>query len=175
MDAETIDHLASALSSVATTIALLVGAIWAWHHFVRRRDLSPKVDLTVGVEFLGPHPDASCRLLQVTADLANSGTVRHEIASLTYSLRVLCEDDACASSEAVLGQVVFPTSIVSKRRFFPEDWGGSFVDAGVTNTYRSVTTVPSKARFVLATARFVYAGDKASDFHMSERAFPVPA
>jgi hypothetical protein len=172
--AEFIDHLASAVSSLGTLFALVVGAGWAWWHFYRRRDLHPKVDFTVGIEFLGQQPGSDHIVVQVIADLTNSGQVRHEISEITYSLRVLrLGDPVRAGGQNILEQLEFPTKVVSNRRFFPESWVHTFVDPGVKNSYRSVTTIPADTRLVLATAWFAYASAKDS-FHRSERVFRVP-
>lgn len=167
------DQIGSIIEHGATVLAVLVGSAWAAMHFWLRRDLSAKLDQEISVEFLGLQGDEI--LVQVEVALSNSGAVRHTLTDINYRLRTLNQEDTVASDpEKHLGQVQFPHAIVRERRFFPEAWEYSYVEPGVTNHYRSITTIPRDASFVLASSRLVFE-DKRSDFHQPQRAFAVPA
>ena len=165
------EAVASIASDLTTAVAVLVGGVWAVVHFWKRRDLSPKIDLTASLDFFGAH--GSEFMVEIQVQLENLGALRHKVSDLVYSLRILRDDDPVVSDDRILGQVSFPHPVAERRRLFPSEWGYSFVDPGVKNTYRSVTTIPRDARFVLVSCRFTY-GDRESDFHVSQRVLPVP-
>ena len=121
------EHLTAAIENVATAVALIGGAFWAYFRFWRQREGHGRVDLTADLAFVGRRGDQW--IVEVIARLENKGLVRHWLDQLTFSTRYLLDGDALEFGEKQINyQLKFPHRGPSGR-LFPEDWNGSFVES----------------------------------------------
>ena len=145
----------SAISAAAT-------CAWVLRNWHRQREDFPKIDLSCCVRAITRTPTHT--LVDVTADVKNSGRVRHNIKNMTYDLRGARKDALTEGGDLYLSQVIFPVVIRKDQRFFPTEWQYSFVDATNTTTYRNVILVPNDVDIFHLTVRMQYE-EKVSDFH----------
>ena len=172
MTLDELQTIAETTESVATVIALAVGAVWAYGRFRREREGYAKIDLTVDIDFLGIQEGKW--LVHLVARVSNAGKVRHWIRDFSFRLRALPSGVAPTDGgEKICHQVVFP-EVLKRGTWLPPTWLGTFVDPGVQNVYRHVAAVPVGISFVLLDGMFRYADEK-SESHHSTRAFRVPA
>jgi hypothetical protein len=82
---DNLDTAASALQSVATTVALGVGAIWAYFKFIKDRVYRPRVEVSIQTDTLTfeNHENMVCRLA-----LKNIGTSKVELIQKGTGLRL---------------------------------------------------------------------------------------
>lgn len=168
--------LASSIADTAQALALLVGGAWAYLHFVWARDRYPRVTLHTDMKVMGTQGQGMGEqvLAVVEARVRNHGNVRLRFRHATFTLRTLRATDTLQDgSAAILGQAVFPHREVRDRRFFPDEWEYTFVDAGGESTYRSVVRLPTDTTYALVSVRFQYEGDEESDFHADSVVVPV--
>lgn len=67
---ETFKNIAAGVASIATTVALLIGGVWAWFKFIRGRTFNPRISY----EILGqwrPIDDATAYVLHVRVRVTN--------------------------------------------------------------------------------------------------------
>jgi len=145
----------SAISATAT-------CAWVLRNWHRQREDFPKIDLSCGIKPIIRTPTHT--LVDVTADVKNSGKVRHSIKNMTYNLRGARKDSLIEGDDLYLSQVIFPIVIRSDQRFFPASWVYSFVDSTNSTTYRNVILVPNDIDVFHLTVRMQY-DERKSDFH----------
>lgn len=141
--------LAKAVAAIAkdatTTVAVVVGGIWALWKFAIRREAHPKIQFSVELNVLGPLGDRI--VVEVAALLENKGVVRHQITNFVFSLLYLPEGAPLQEEEAFNGQVQFREA-VSKRSWINPDYEYVFVDP--TNNakiyIRHITSCGSRVR-----------------------------
>lgn len=160
------------ITTYAETTALLLGGAWAYWRFVRERDRYPRVTLTARVEQVAWHADR--RLVRVSVDVRNDGSVRLIIPKMRYTLRTIREGDPPTDGgDDVLGQPVFPHVDVRRRPFTHPRHEYSFVDAGTTATFSSLAYVHGDARVALAQVTLRYR-DPDSEFHGAVATVELP-
>jgi hypothetical protein len=92
MSCEEFNHLAGGISSIATTLALIVGGIWTYRRFVRTREAYPKIEFTVDLAFV--RKQGGFWVVEAIANMENKGLVRHSIRKFTFDLRYMLPSDA---------------------------------------------------------------------------------
>jgi hypothetical protein len=151
---DAVDKVTSAAQHVATVIALAVGGAWTYQRFIRQREGRSRIELTVSLEVIGRHPKGW--IAQIVARAENKGQVRHKMKTVEFKLN---------------GELDFG----HKHRhgsFVPEDWDGTFIDAGVTQEYRYSVDLPLEASFAWVFAKFAYEDPK-SDFHTATKVVAI--
>lgn len=162
--------LTDILSGLATIAALIAAGIWGWYNFGLRREAHPKVQFDLDAEIIA-RQDGQV-LLELSATLQNLGQVRHRISDFTFRLFTLRGSDAIeAGGDRINGQVRF-TPI---RRDVP--WMGhgysTFIDAGVTQTYRHITAVPDDVTLCMLHSSFDYP-DSPGQSHSAQKVRALP-
>jgi hypothetical protein len=149
------------LSSIVGILGWIVTGAWmlrGWH--VRRED-KPKINLNATLREV-----AVCdgnRIVEILAEVENTGEVRHTFRNITYTLRG-SDLKTIESDPALLGQIRLPLKLVTKQRFFPPSWEYSFVDAGQVSKYRSLIVIPDHVRLLKLSVIMSY-DESESDFH----------
>lgn len=134
---------------------------WFLREHIKKRNDFPRINLHVSMREITKSSDS--RVVEVTAEVENTGEVRHVFRSIKYDVRGSDAQDLRESQKA-LGQVSLPISVVRKRRFFPKSWEYSFVDAGQKSTYKHLILVPAEVK--IAQLRVIMSYDEEeSDFH----------
>lgn len=136
-------------------------AIWfIRQHFKLRQDYA-RIDMNASMNQLAVNDEYN--VVEVFAEVENTGAIRHYIRDLTYTIRG-SGMESLASNVDLMSQVDLPVVIARDCRFFPEDWEYSFVDAGKRSRWRHLILVPRSIKIVQLTVRMGYE-DKESDFH----------
>jgi len=169
---EAVKNYAQAVQSVATVIAIIFGGIWAYFRFIRQREHSLKVEFTIDAEFIG-FQDKKW-LVEIIANVENKGAVLHKISDFYFLLRYVKTADELDDGEE---NINFQTNIEHFRKkgyFIPQNWEYSFIEPGIKNEYKYVTTLPIEATFVLIHGKFKYQSDE-HEFHTAIKLKKVPS
>jgi len=169
MSYEEFDHLASGLSSIATILALLIGAIWTYQRFVRTREANPKIQFTVDISFVAKQN--GYWIAEVLAFLENKGLVRHDITTFTYDVRFFLENDQIRKCSDFNVYVPHEDSESGKGSWLPKDWGSTYIEPGLLTRYSSLIRIPESATAVLIHGKFQYGKD---DWHTADKLVQVP-
>ena len=140
----------------------LATCAWVIRNWKLQREDFPRIELDCRVRHISRSDSNS--MVEISADVKNTGKVRHKIRNISYSLRGAVMDEAREGDDVHLNQVIFPVEIRENQRFFPASWVYSFVDAGSTSTYRNVILVSNDVDIFHLNVRMQYE-DEASDFH----------
>jgi hypothetical protein len=142
-------------------IGWFITGVWILRDHLRKRNDFPRINLHASLREIAR--SGNDRVVEVVAEIENSGNVRHVFRSITYSIRGSRLKDLM-NDPTILGQVHLPIVVTRSRRFFPRSWEYSFVDAGQKSTYRHLITIPRWVR--LAQLHVIMSYDDAeSDFH----------
>jgi hypothetical protein len=159
-----------AASSLATFLAVVIGGVWAYVKFVRRREHAPRVDFTVEVGFVGEQREHW--LVDIQAFVNNEGLVRHTFRVFDFELRCLYDEDAVLDGgDEIGGQTLIP-HLLRHGSWLPEGWGESFIEPGLRTRYSYVASVPRRASFVLLHGELEYGDGRVT--HTAERLLQVP-
>lgn len=168
MSLEDFSSAAGGLESIATVVALVVGAYWTYTRFIKQRENFPFIEFTVDMNFIGKQ-DGSW-IVELIAHLENKGKVQHCFSDLQFDLAALFQTDQLQSKgELFGGQAYFPHEI-ARRPWIPA--GTYFIEPGLRNKYSYVARVPEEATFLMLHGRFTYECQPAS--HTAERTLAVP-
>jgi hypothetical protein len=142
-------------------VGWLVTGAWMLRTWYVRREDKPRINVIANLRKI--YSNEQQQIVEIEAQIANSGDVRHIFRDMTYSLRG-SDLSNIKSSEKALGQVELDYERADCVRFFPETWGYSFVDAGQTSTYRTIVELPASIKLLKLTVNMKY-GEHESDFH----------
>jgi hypothetical protein len=169
MNPENFNHVAGAIESLATAVALGVGAYWTYTRFIKQREDFAFIEFTVDMDFVG-RQDGSW-IVELVAYLENKGKVQHRFSDLSFDLAALFRHDQLRSNNELYGgQAIFPHEI-ARRPWIPA--GNYFIEPGLKNKHSYVARVPEEATFLMLHGRFTYENQPAS--HTAERTLAVPA
>jgi len=160
-----------AANSLATFLAVVIGGVWAYVKFVRRREHAPRVDFTVEVGFVGEQREHW--LVDLQAFVNNEGLVRHTFRVFKFELRCLYDNDAVLDGGDDMGGQTLIPHLLRQGAWLPEEWGESFIEPGLRTRYSYVASVPRRAAFVLLHGVLVYGDGRVT--HTAERLVHVPA
>lgn len=168
MSPEDFNNVAGAIESIATVVALGVGAYWTYTRFIKQRDDFPFIEFTVDMKFIGKQ-DGSW-IVELVAYLENKGKVQHQFSDLQFDLAALFQNDHLQSrAELFRGQAIFPHEI-ARRPWIPA--GTYFIEPGLRNKYSYVARVPEEATYLMLHGWFTYQNQEES--HAAERTLAVP-
>jgi hypothetical protein len=157
------------IGSVATTIALLIGATWAYYRFIRQRENYPLIDFTVDIVF---HKRiGNWWVVELIAFIDNKGKVQHKIKDFDFDLSALTGSDQVTTSEDFGGQVYFP-HLIAKGSFLPKRFKYFFMEPGLKNKYSYIARIPVEAEVVILHSWFNYLDGKHS--HTAEVTMKLP-
>jgi hypothetical protein len=140
----------------------ITGAWFIRQHFKRRDDF-PRVNVHSSMREIAKSEDK--RIVEVIAEIENTGEVRHKFRSIVYDIRGSALENM-SEKAGPLDQVHLPILVARDRRFFPKSWEYSFVDAGQKSTYRHLISIPTNVKLVQLKVTMIYE-DEESDFHRS--------
>lgn len=169
MTYEQFEQFAGAWESIATTIALIVGAIWAYQRFIRQREAHPYVSFSVDINLVGRQ--GGYWITELQAWIENKGKVRHEITDFQFDLFALRPSDEVGLNPEIGNQVFFPHE-VAKGSWIPKTWRSTFIDPGVKTHYSHMVRVPEDVSFIIMHAWFAYPGT--NDSHSAEKTIAIP-
>ncbi len=151
MGIEDFKNLAEGISAVVSSVAILLGGLWAYWKFVIQREREPRAEFDVTGEFLGVQDGKW--LLEISARLNNKGQVRHLMKNATMNIRYLTAADPILESQEKghFKQVSFPHSI--GRRTV---WWDSYIDPGLEFRNSYLAWVPAEATYILLLCNFQY-------------------
>jgi hypothetical protein len=168
MTFEEFNHLAGGVESVATVLALAVGAYWTYIRFIKQRENYAFIEFTVDMYFVG-RQDGKW-IVELIAYLENKGKVQHQFSDLAFDFAALFRGDPVKSTQDFGGQALFPREI-SRRPWIPP--GNYFIEPGVRAKYSYVAHLPEEATYAMLHGHFTYRNQPA--WHTAERTLAVPA
>ena len=141
---------------------------------LQTRENAERIDFAVEVRFVARHDESW--LVELAARLDNKGLVRYETNELTFDLRCIYPDDPLSpGGPEINGQTLIP-HVVTTGSWLPADWGGTFIEPGLSTRYSFIAAVPAGAVAVLLHGRFRYQPGNDERFsHTAETFEAVPA
>ena len=131
---------------------------------------APRVDLDVDVKFVGRQGDRW--LVEIVADVENSGLVCNSIEAFDFSLRCIYPSDPVEDGDALINyQAKIPHKIKSGS-WLPVTWTGTVVEPGTSVRYTHIAAVPSQASFVFVHGRCKYS---TGTYHTADKLIRVPS
>ena len=156
--------ITAALQSVVTSIALVVGGLWAYQKFRYRREREPRAEFDLDVTFVGSQDGRV--LIEVSAFVENKGSVRHPVSNFSITIRYLLDSDPIVDgAKKIKDQVIVPHG--GGKHLL---WEKTYIDPGLKYRNSYITSVPGEATFVLVLGSFFYGCE---EFRM-QRLFKVP-
>lgn len=161
--------LASAGASIATVIALMIGAYWTYIRFIKQREDFAFVEFTVDFCFLGKQ--GGWWIVELIANLENKGKVVHEFRDLSFDLAALFGGDPVVEEQRFGGQAFFP-HVLARGPWPPED--EYYIEPGTRARYSYVARVPEAASFLMLHGKFTYTYLDKKHWHKGKRTVKVP-
>lgn len=160
----------SVIQSLVTTGGVIIGGVWAYLKFVKRREDYPHIEFTVEIEFVGTQKDEW--MVELLAFVENKGLVPHLIKTFEFDLRCMYEEDEITEGDKTINYQTLIPHFLKEGAWIPRDWSNTFIEPGLSAKYSYITTVPRRTSFVLLHGRFVYQDGKSS--HTADRFIKVP-
>jgi len=160
--------IAGIVKDITTSIGIIVGGGWAFWRFVLRRERHAKIQFDLDLNVVSREHDSL--VVEVIAVVENKGLVRHVLQDFKFDLLYLENKDQITTGDERINQQVLFKPVFKKRYWIPPDWLGTFIDAGVTQKYTYVASVPKTASMLLIFASFKYP-DSESEFHTAQKVF----
>ena len=133
--------------------AAIFSGYWVLRDAHRRDKYFPKMEFLVDVLFKAELDDAW--LVEIVSTIRNRGIVRFYAAELIFDLRGMRADDTIDETRDEIARQTNFAHPLKEGRWY-ERFDGTFVEAGTTQIYRHVTTVPKTMAAVLAHGHLVY-------------------
>lgn len=149
------------LSDWLGVIGWFTAGFWFIRQHLKLRADFPRIN--IHAELRQVASSGGNRIVEVIAEVENTGEVRHVFRDLTYGIRG-SDLGLVGDNPAILGQVYLPIVVAKRRRFFPSSWEYSFVDAGQKSTYRHLILIPERVKLAQLKVVMSY-DDEESDFH----------
>ncbi len=163
--------LVDTLQAIITTLAIIIGGIWALRRYVFQREGFPRIEFFVDANFVGVHQDEW--LVEFLGMLKNEGNVPHRIKRFDFSVRALLDSDRLEDGEQVRGQVLFP-HVIKKGSWIPGDKDVPMVlMPSVSFRYSYQYHVPLSASFLLIQGRLYYEGHEHLE-HRADKVVKIP-
>jgi len=169
MTYEDYNHVAGAIQSVATTIALLIGGWWAYMRFWREREGHAHIEFTADIRFVEQRPN--CWVVELISNVENKGRVQQRITKFEFDLYCLSVNDPVNTAEQYGGQVLFP-HLVAKGSWRPDSMEYFFLEPGVSGKYSYIARVPANATSIILHSWFDYGDGRHS--HTAECTVACP-
>ncbi|MCB9450933.1 MAG: hypothetical protein H6672_05805 [Anaerolineaceae bacterium] len=142
---ETITQIVQAL---VTSLAIVVGGLWALRKYVFQREGSPRIDFSVDVNFVGVHKD--CWVIEILGMLKNHGGVPHKITDLSFNLRYFDTTDSLVEGPDDINQQLLIPNISKRGVWTPaRSKEPMIILPGVTLRYSYLHWIPPTAKFLL--------------------------
>lgn len=164
---EDFNLLAGGVESVATVLALCIGAYWTYTRFIKQRENYAFIEFSIDINFVGKQHGKW--IIELIAYLENKGKVQHQFSDLSFDLAFLMHDDAVESSKKYGGQALFPHEL-PRCPWIP--LGNYFIEPGLKAKYSYVAQIPERATYVMLHGHFTYKDQPAT--HRAERTLSVP-
>lgn len=172
MDPKAFSTWVTVVKDSATTLAIILGGVWALWKYVLRRESRAKIQFSLDLNLVARLDDKW--IVEAIAVVENKGLVRHNVRDFRFDLHYLPRGAAVREGDERINQQVLFEPVVRKKYWIPPDWLSTFVDPGVTQRYTYVTWLPGDAAVALLYAQFRYP-DADSEFHTAQKAFPIPS
>ena len=157
-----------AVQAIVTSVALVVGGGWALWRFVLQREGRAKIEFSLALNTLEVQKDRL--LVEVAATVTNRGLVRHWLKDFSFDLLCLTDEDAVVEGDKRINFQVLFQPVIKKRYWIHPDWISTFIDAGVSQSYTYVASLPQNSTYALVFAKFKYP-DQESEFHTAQKVF----
>ena len=171
MNINTLKTVTDILSAAITTLAIVVGGLWALRRYVFEKEGFPRIEFFVDADFVGIHQDEW--VVEILGLLKNQGNVPHRIKGLSFSVRAILDSDPIQDGEEIRGQLIFPHKIKNES-WRPTDTKSPMVlMPGISLRYSYQYHVPISADFLLIQGSLNYDEHGALE-HRADKVVRVP-
>ncbi len=155
------------------TLAIAVGAVvWGALKVKRRREYFPRVEFTVGVDFVSL--ERGHRVVTLNAYVENKGFVRHELTGFDFELRYARRSDPLVDGDASIGhQARIPLTLKSGS-WLAASGGRAFVDPGLSTRYSHIASLPEESWLLLLHGWLSFQHGGRSYRHAADTLVAVP-
>lgn len=152
------------------SLAILVGALWAYFRFRSESPLHPRIEFDIDCKFLGPQNGDYLAGLTIFAN--NKGSVEHKFEEIRIRIRGIKKGAPLTEFAEYPSMVNFPEKIIVPGiNIVPDKYEYFFVRPGVHQRFNYAVLVDADVRFIIVRAGFKYQDSK--EVHTSERVFEV--
>ena len=150
-------HWSEIVENLMTAIAILIGGGWTIYRFGIFREGHPKLQLDIELSLTGLHKDKY--IIELCAIIDNKGLIRQPIKEFRFDLRALLSTTPVnIDNNWINYQIEFSKTFILDREWVPQDpdvkWYDAFIDGGVVQKYRYVTSIPIETSYLLFYTRF---------------------
>jgi hypothetical protein len=157
---EPFKNLAEGIQSIVTSVALIVGGIWAGWRFVLTREGKALIEPELDIIFV--QQQNGRWIIELVAVLNNKGRAQLRIRNFGFELRYSVPEDNIESGAILIPDVFhsqkelkFPAHLELKGSWLDDD-ETIILEPGVRYRHSISTSVPNEATAVLATIQFEY-------------------
>lgn len=162
---EDFNHFASALESIFTIVAIVLGGIWVWRQFWINQEGYSHIQSSASIEFIRWQNDHW--IVELNTVLRNLGKAPHKIAEFNFDLLALTEGKVENNEKADWnGQLKFPVPTEIESSYLPEGTEFFFIGPGVEAKYSYVACIKDTATVLCLHSRFVYADKRRHGFSL---------
>lgn len=150
-------HWSEVVKNLMTAVAIIIGGVWTIYRFGLFREGRPKLQLDIELLLIGIHQDKY--IVELCSIIENKGLVRQPIKQFKFDLRALFPNTPInLNNNWINNQVEFSETFILDKEWVPQEpdvkWYDAFIDGGVTQKYRYVTSIPKEVSCLLFYTRF---------------------
>lgn len=168
---EKFGQLTGGLASIASFLAVVIGAVWAYRRFIRQEENFPYINFTADINFICKQ--GGYWVVELISTIENKGKVPHRFSEAAFDLNALLPNDAIELNKEFGNQVFFPHEI-AKGSWIPTHTAYFFIAPGATSKYSYIASVPEEATAIMFHSWFKY-DDRRDVAHAAERTVRVPS
>ncbi len=171
MDINRVKAIFDIIAASVTTLAVIIGGLWALRRYVFQKEGFPRVEFFVDADFVGIHQDEW--VIEILGLLKNQGSVPHRIKGLRFSVRTILDSDPIQDAEKTRWQLDFPHKI-KEGSWTPTDTKSPMVIMpGISLRYSYQYHIPISARFLLIQGTLNY-DEHGNLEHRADKVLKVP-
>ena len=164
MDTNNLKDISEILKNLMTTLAIVVGGIWAFRKYILQRENVAKIHSSLSIAFISKNNNFW--VTEIAALIENKGLVKHKIFSSTFlfELRYISKDSNLINqkidSNHETHQVLFDKPIylnekqIIENKWLPENWEFITIEPGIKRRISLIVSIPIEAKTIFLRSKF---------------------
>ena len=157
---EIFKNKAQGFQAVVTSIALIIGGVWAIWRFIFQREGVPHIEFSADINVIGKQN--GYWIIELISTLENKGKAEHRIENFNFDVYGLKGNDKIVTDKRWGSQVNFPQT-VAKGSHMParlQDSGYFFIEPDVKAKYSYIARVEKDVKYIIYHSNFGYKGKR---------------
>ena len=149
---------AQRFQAIVTSIALIIGGVWAIWRFIFQREGVPHIEFSADINVIGKQN--GYWIIELISTIENKGKAEHRIKDFNFDVYGLKGNDKIVTDERWGNQVNFP-QVVAEGSHMPErlkDTGYFFIEPDVKAKYSYIVRVEEDVKYIIYHSNFIYKG-----------------